>query len=494
MDHYASVLQAFPPASELADNGQYHKAAVLHVQKVQNLMKQNMANYADQLLERIDPAVQSISYLALLQTVVGREKASQLPDNKILDNILAFLLTFDARQIRYVGGALSSLLTFVRESASYPASIAVELFAYETNTVDQVLPIIQHTPIFYPGLRSSGDAETRPLCDPSLPPPAYITPETGLTARLSSTDVLRYDLLCGLCFIQRRAWRPALDALERVVSYPTRDGGCSKVMVEAHNKWLLVGLLCAGRTPTLPATTATGAGASKTYATLGKPYLAICKAFENDETAEPLRHEFESLGESFWRDDGNLSLVRVVFTYYQRWQIVNQRNVYTKMSLEQIRTRTMSAETAAPLPTVAEVETLVQGMIADGMLDGRVVHPDDGGPAYLEFLDPTAAEAPLSEAEFAAKMLLAAKRIKDLAPIVKATEERLATSKDYLRFLVKEQDAKDKERRGGGRGGRGGGGGDSGEAMLSNREEPILFDQLDDEDLMTGLLVGGGGH
>ena len=143
--------------------------------------------------------------------------------------------------------------------------------------------------------------------------------------------VMKYDLLVGLCFIQQRSWAQAFEALERVVTYPVKDIGCSKIIVEAYQKWLLVGLLLTGRTPTLPSNTAQSV--QKSYQTLGKPYISICKAFEGD-SAEVLKTEYESLGNQFWSQDGNLGLVRLVVSHYQRWQIIDLHEVYTKISLE----------------------------------------------------------------------------------------------------------------------------------------------------------------
>ncbi|KAK3325652.1 hypothetical protein B0H66DRAFT_529678 [Apodospora peruviana] len=485
MDHCASVLLAFPPASELADNEQYHKAVRLHIQKVEKLMAENgpaFPAYAENLLGVIHPADHSISYLALLQSLLTRDTPIQ---GGLLPQITTFLMTFDPRQIRYVGLAFSSLLKTVSGGELFPASVAGDLLAtallridpsgsvltshhiaavnlaYETDNVDPVLPLIEKTIVFYPGVKST---ESRYPCDMESSPVAYVTPESGLTTKLTSTAVLQYDLLCGMCFMQKRLWRQAFDALERVVTYPTKDVGCSKIMVEAHNKWVLVGLLLNGKTPTLPPIT--GQSAQKAYSTLGKPYSSIGKAFEKD-TAETLKAEFESLGLRFWAEDGNLGLMQLVLSHYQRWQIVNLRDVYTKISLEQIRKRTQSAETGGQLATGDEMKALVQSMIDDGMLNGVIETPADGTPAYLTFIEPT---EDLSEADFAAQLLLTARRMKDLGPIVKATNERLAMNRDYLRAVIKDQ-RREKDGLG--------------------RDPVAQFDtSIEDEDLMTGILPG----
>jgi COP9 signalosome complex subunit 3 len=339
--------------------------------------------------------------------------------------------------------------------------VALVKLAYTTDNVEPALPLLEKNIVFYPGAK--GMQETRPLCSLDLPPAAYITVDSGLTKQLSSADVLQYDLLRGLCYIQRRAWGQASDALERVITYPTRDNhSCSKIMVEAHNKWILVGLLLNGKTPKLPALTAPGA--QKAFAALGKPYQSIGKAFE-DKTADVLKAEFDSLGAQFFSEENNLNLMRLVMQHYQRWQILNLRQVYTKVSLEQIRTRTQSAETAKPLATEAEVEKLVLQMIDEGMLSGAVERPADG-PAYLAFDAPN---AEVSEVEFAQKMLGTAERLRDLEPLIKATNERLGTSRDFIKFLVAQQ-KKEKENR--------------------RDYDTSFLNQVEDEDLMTVVMAG----
>ncbi|KAK3373536.1 hypothetical protein B0T24DRAFT_623694 [Lasiosphaeria ovina] len=504
MDNAASVLLAFPPDGDLPTLEKYHKAVTAHVQQVERLLKDtttNLASLAPLLLEHVNPAVNSISYLALLQSILASEKTTQPQRLAVLPSVTAFLMTFDPRQIRYVGSALSRLLDLVATNELLPASAAVDVLAtailrlnpagsmltshhlslvslaYETNNIEPALPVLEKTIVFYPGVKGAA-AGKRLLGDPALAPAAYLTPESGLTTKLSSASVLQYDLFCGLCFIQRRMWQQAFDALERVVTYPTKDLACSKIMVDAHNKWVLVGLLLTGKMPALPSTTSQAA--QKTYATLGKAYTAIGKAFEK-LTAETIKAEAFSLGQYSLAEEGNLGLMQLVLSHYQRWQIVNLGEAYTKISLEQIRAQTQSAETGAPLETEAEIEALVESMIGDGMLHGVIEKPapaaeegDDGTPppppqpGYLHFLSPA---DDLSEQQFAAQMLAAAQRIKDLGPVVKAASERLGTRPEYVRYLVKEQ-KRDKD-----------GSGPNSAAMG-------FESTFDEEDLMTGVTAG----
>ncbi|KAL2132458.1 hypothetical protein VTI74DRAFT_3764 [Chaetomium olivicolor] len=483
MDQAASVLLNFPPSGQVTDD-EYYKAARSHNLDVQKLaLSPKFKDLAPQLLDHINPAVNSISYLSLLVAVQG---ANNLPLPDFLAKTAVFLTTFDSRQIRCAGKNFSTVLEWLTSGHLFPAPVAVELIttallrldrtgsvltshhvalvklAYTTDNVDHALPLLEKNIVFYPGVK--GVTDTRPPCVWDLPPASYITTDSGLTKQLTSNDVLQYDFLRGLCFIQKRAWSKALAALERVITYPARDShACSKIMIEAYNKWILVGLLHAGKTPTLP--TITSAGAQKAFASLGKPYQTLGKAFE-ENTAAKLKAEFETMGPQFFGEENNLSLVRLVLQHYQRWQILNLRDVYTKISLEHIRAQTQSAETAAPLATEADVEKLLLQMIDEGMLAGRIERPADGGPAYLTFIPPN---DEISETKFALEMLSTQQRLEELAPVVRAMNDRLGSSKDYIKYLVN-QGKKDKDGR-------------------RDYEMPFM-DQIEDEDLMAEVMTG----
>lgn len=335
-----------------------------------------------------------------------------------------------------------------------------------TNNIEPVLPIIEKSIVFYPGMK--GSTSTRNLSDPDLPPSGFITVENDFTKSLENKDILEHDLLRGLCFIQRRSWQQAFDAFERVITYPSRDNtNASKIQVEAYSKWVLVGLLLNGKAPVLPPTTPNGP--RKVYEVTGKPYYSLAQAFEK-RTAESFKTEYEGLSQGFWDEEKNVSLLKLVIEHYQKWQILNLRHVYSRISLEQIRTRTQSAETAAPLGSVQEIEALVQGMIDEGLLQGEVVHPENG-LAYLAF---SSTADDLSEEEFTRRMVATAQRIKALGPVVKATNERLASNKDYLKWLAQQ---KKHEQQGQSQGG--------GPVDVTG-----FGDVVEDEDLMTGIVAG----
>lgn len=267
-----------------------------------------------------------------------------------------------------------------------------------------------------------------------------------------------------MAYIARRSWQKAASALERVITFPTKDGGTSKIMVDAYKKWVLVSLLKDGKHSEPPSLT--GQAAQKQYSVQGKLYTTLAGIFAADD-ANTLKQEVER-NNTIWAEDGNVGLVHEVLSQYQAWQILNLRDIYSKISIPEIRAQTMSAETGAALAADADIEALVQNMIISGMLSGVVQKNDDGVP-YLTFLPP--ASQP-SELEFAQELASTALRLKQLQPIFRATNERLGTNKDWVKHAAKE--AK-----------RGADKGDGHDAMMGFQAE------VDDEDLMGGIVATG---
>ncbi|KAH7026158.1 uncharacterized protein B0I36DRAFT_247989 [Microdochium trichocladiopsis] len=489
MQHLAT-LKAFPPSGPaLRSDAAYDEAVTSHLKQLSRLIKDHnpeLVIHGPEFLKDLDPSIHSLSYLAVLHALVLPNLVTSAPPEFLLEKLVTFLLSFDARQIRYAGSHLQDILSALGTGQLLPPSVAVDALAtailrldpsgsiltsthislvklaYNTDNIAPALPVLDKSIVYYPGMASQSQPEQ--LCDMTLPPPAYISRLTGLTTTLKATNVLEYDLLCGMAYIARRSWQKAASALERVVTFPTKDGGTSKIMVDAYKKWVLVSLLKAGKHSEPPSIT--GSAAQKQYSVHGKLYTTVAGLFTADD-ASALKQEVER-NNTVWAEDGNVGLVQEVLSQYQAWQILNLRDVYSKISIAEIRDQTKSAETGAGLPENADIEALVQNMIISGMLSG-VVQKNDDGTSYLTFLPP--ASQP-SELEFAQELASTALRLKQLQPIFRATNERLGTNKDYVKHVVKE--AK-----------RGGDKGDANDAMMGFQAE------VDDEDLMGGIVATG---
>lgn len=305
--------------------------------------------------------------------------------------------------------------------------------AYNSNTIDDVLPVINKSIVFYPAMADRAMPEY--LADPTLTPSSYISRETGLTSTLKSSAVLEYDLFSGLVYCAARDWSKAQAALERVITFPTREGGCSKIMVDAYKKWILVSILANGKLAVLPSHT--GAAATRMFQTMGDTYTNFAALFSTSD-AVGLRLDVEKNAETY-QNDRNTGLVNEALAAYQKWSIIGLQQVYSKLSIAEIREQTKSAETGVSLARDEDVEMLIQNMIMSGMLRG-VIEKNDSGTAYLRFFANSGSHdiPPLSEKDFALQLATTAKQLKELGPVLQATRERLATNKDYVKHSAKE--------------------------------------------------------
>ena len=73
----------------------------------------------------------------------------------------------------------------------------------------------------------------------------YITPESGLSAKLEYRDHLIYFLYGAMIFMALKKWKRALHFLEIVIMSPVVNN-VSKIQVDAYKKWVLVSLLYKG--------------------------------------------------------------------------------------------------------------------------------------------------------------------------------------------------------------------------------------------------------
>ncbi|ATY65447.1 COP9 subunit 3 [Cordyceps militaris] len=448
--------------------------------------------------EVIDPSKNSIGYLYLIDMIIcsgigwsNLDKLTVTDKLTLAERIVPFLTSFDPVQVRYVGTTFRYLLEAVASGAFFPPAVSVELLvaailrldptgslftsthlllaklAVESNILEPALEVLDKEITGYPIVSSHREArearDSRPLSDPGLGPAAYISITTGLTDSFRGAHVLEYNFFRSIAYSSRRDWDKAFTALEQVVTHPVKDRGMSRIMVECYKRWVLVGLLKTGRVPTLPSYTASAAVA--TYNPLGAEYKELASLFTS-----PKAHDFKEYTDKnvkLWQDDGTTSLVAEVLSAYQKWQIINLRKIFTEVSIAQVRKLTCSAETGEPLATNARVISLIQGMLASGMLQGTldVNHSEDGG--FLHFGGPGPV---LTEQDFARDIATTFARITALNNQYKEVNDRLSEKKEYVKHVVLEQRRSDKE------------GPDAG----------VGFDsQIEDEDLMTGIMAHG---
>ncbi|KAK1982402.1 COP9 signalosome complex subunit 3 [Colletotrichum cereale] len=464
----------------------YDKTVKNHITKITRLFKDQtsaiVAN-APQLLQIANPDRHSISHLAILNTLKHINEASlPISVDAFHEHVARFLLSYDARQIRYVGDVFYDLVKDVVDCKFFPARQSIEIvvaalkrldpdsamltslhlavvkLAYETTNLDEVLPIIEKPWVFLPGMKDQSRAKY--LCDLTASPAAYINPSTQLTDHLTRENVTEHEYVSAMIFTTKQKWANAHDAYQRIITWPSRESSVSKLMTDSHKRWILTGLLALGQAPTLPSHVSPSA--QKSYATLSKPYADVAAQFATTNV-EQLKAEIEK-GAETWVADQTTTLMKEVVMAYQKWQILGLADVYHKISIPEIRQQTLSAETARNLQTDGEVEELLQEMVNIGMLQGSLEASPDGTKC-LTFL-PTDKEIEYTEYQ---KKIKDDSRIKTLNKLTKVSDARLAASKDYAKHMLREQKRQDKD------------GGQSQNVELG-------FDaSIEDEDLMSGL-------
>ncbi|KAG5981094.1 hypothetical protein E4U55_003308 [Claviceps digitariae] len=431
------------------------------------------------ILESLDPALHSISYVHVLQTLTEVANSDpQIPFKVLLDAIVNFLHNFDPIQIRYVGQSLRALVEKVGSGQLFSALAAVELLAavilridstgslftsthlmlaqlaYNSNSIESGLPVLDRDILFYP--HSMNTKENSVLCDPSLPTTSYISTQTGLTDQITITMVLEYNHLRGLMYTSKRDWIKAKEAFEQVISHPVKDRVVSKTMLDSYKRWVLVTLLGHGRASALPPyTTAT---AQSSYKISGRTYSNVAENFTLLD-AEVLKSQIQE-NASVWEEDGTSSLLQEVLSSYQKWQIVGLRQTHERVEIAMVRQMTVSAETGARLKDDDAILTLIRHMMEDGMLDGSSLEQDDSGNWFLSF-----SRDSLTEAEFATQIAQSYQNIESISKQYKQMNDELSSSKEYVKYLAREQKRAEKD------------GADAG----------FGFDcQIEDEDLMSG--------
>jgi COP9 signalosome complex subunit 3 len=299
--------------------------------------------------------------------------------------------------------------------------------ALESRNYNHAVPVLEKYILYFPGTKDQ--PKPKYICDMSLSPSAYITPETKLTSKLKYQDLLEYFYYSGMAFIALKRWEAALQCLENAVTFPAKDNVVSKIMVEAYKKWILVGILVEGKL--LPLPKSTSSGAAKSYHILAKPHETFAQIFENG-TASRLKAEADA-GQIFWSPECNAGLVQQVLAAYQRFQIRNLANIYSKISIQEIIKETTSAETGAKLPSVAVGEELVRDMITRGELHATL-GTSPTGQSILAF---SPSGQVLTELDMKKQLAASIHRIKTLTQEIKTTDRLLTHDKEYIKHAQK---------------------------------------------------------
>lgn len=410
----------------------------------------------------------------------------KLDNEQLFEKMTTFLRSFDPIQIRYAGEELMRVIETVArlaDNVNQPSQAIVSIrdallrldpttsvfsnihlilvkLALRTRSYNLVIPALDNIVLYFP--LQSHVSKMKPLCDISQHPTNYMTPDSGLIPRKPKfTDVLEYFFCCGLIYMGLEKWEMAQEYLENAIIYPSKASAVSKIQVEAYKKWILIGLMMDGKMPHLPDDTSETS--AKTYRTLAKHYESVAFLFETG-TASRLRAEIDA-GAQVWEDDGNTGIMILVLAEFQKWQIRNLSNIYSRISLPEVLSLTSSAEAATPAPTSASLSALISSMTANGSLYATLSTPlPPTNPAILTFSP--AGGPKLTEADMSREMQGATRRVVALNVEMKNLDRSLALDKDYIRVELKQKaDAVKMKGLGGG-------------------DHDMDIDQFEDEDVM----------
>lgn len=218
--------------------------------------------------------------------------ADLLPLQPLWSKCIHYLKYFNPVQARYVGHEWRQIIEIVAQAAQVASSVsqalpAPKMSVPKTNVVQPLLaakiirdamlrldpscavftsthlllvrfclyakaytcalPVLNRHICHLPGPVDRYASRNSPaLCanhDSSL---AFITEDSGLSAKVTSRDLIRYFLYGGMVYLALKKWSEASHFLELAMSMPT-TGPVSMIMVEAYKKWVLVGLLETGK-------------------------------------------------------------------------------------------------------------------------------------------------------------------------------------------------------------------------------------------------------
>lgn len=117
----------------------------------------------------------------------------------------------------------------------------------EARAYTAALPVLDHNIFYFPSITNKSAENTMfpYLSSRHESSSTYITPESGLSAKLEYRDHLIYFLYGAMIFIALKKWKRALLYLEIVIMSPVAIN-VSKIQVDAYKKWVLVSLLYKG--------------------------------------------------------------------------------------------------------------------------------------------------------------------------------------------------------------------------------------------------------
>lgn len=431
------ILLAFPPEKSVTTPKSYDKAIHEYLKSLETIDETTYTQKVEKqnLLELLDPAVNSIAYL---RTLVAQLEASSNDDHEHLDVLetrtLLFFATFDPVQIRYAGTDFLKLWRWLLNSVTQnddtdmtsvvnallrldPTAgtlitphLEVVRLCLARSVPSQALPILDKDVYALPARSQKGVPEELPSDEHELSN-AWITEKSGFSLRMDTPQVLEYYLVGASIYMGLGIWHRARIFLEAVILSPSLSHTASALQVEAYKKWLMVGLIVQGKPYPEPKTH--DPVVLKHLKTLSRMYDEFALDFE-------LRNlkKLQADVETGWRDvqeDGNAGLVREMVDACMRYRIIDLQKTYAALPV----TRMAKLLDIAPGDALQSLQRMMQEGHLPASLSGA------GTDTVLRFHDTTSSE---SHSDLEAQTL----RIQALVTQVRDADRRLQLTKEYV--------------------------------------------------------------
>ncbi|KAF2088670.1 hypothetical protein K490DRAFT_39645 [Saccharata proteae CBS 121410] len=527
MAELAATLFSFPPDEsnlEQLSPKQYDDQIHNYLGALAKLPKnwaKSTTSGSDDLLEILNPAVNSIPYLhVLLARIHGlTDRAKSIPDTirpegKLWNHMIQFINVCDPIQIRYVGGPYRELIEvldgIVRALDTpglgvEPIRIAMMRMdptlgtftsnhllylrlCHEVQAHREAVAVLDNYIYSFPKERINGGELTLPCAD-HLTSNGYITSQSGISDKLEPGHVHEYFMLGANSYLALRQYSDAQLYLEHILTAPTQNVA-DGLMAEAYRKWLLVGCLIDGVPP--PALKTTNVNAFKTIRAASKAYETIADVFSSGD-ATKLSAEIHA-GWETWENDGNTGLIRKLETHLNRFFVKNLQKTYAAIPVSTVA-KWMNQSTSA---TTTYIQTLIDDCFLNATIEQTppsTTSPTTTNTDYpiVRFRSELSSGFTKSEEQQRKDLLQQARRTQQLAEHVKQASQRLGLSKEFVELEKRKAKSKEGEgQQGPGAGGAGGAvgvtapGGSTGlvgaETMDTSWE---VYDQ--DEDMMGDI-------
>ncbi|TKA30477.1 hypothetical protein B0A50_02705 [Salinomyces thailandicus] len=440
MADVVATLLSFPPenASTLSPK-EYDKVIDGYLKKLVKLPSSVWTKPVGKqnVLDLLNPAVNSIPYLAALteQTrAVGRDTKKR---QELLERAVIFCTSFDPVQVRYDGEQWTEVMNWtlaalvagdvptvspvttamlrLDPTAGTFTTLHLSLlrYSFEAGVPSQTLPILDKDIYAFPSSPTKNVPEELYSEQHELSN-AFITTKSGYGPKLQPEYVLEYYLLGAHVYIGLRDYDRARLFLEHNILHPSPHNATSALQVDAYKKWLLIGLLSEGRTWPLPRTHNTSV--MKSIRSLAKAYDTLAEDFEKREFRK-MAAEME-VGAQVWLDDGNMRLVKEVGDALLKYRVVDLQKTYAALPVSRVANFLgFAADTTAHM--LAE-------MIRSGNLQASISQSAAPGDAILRF-HPTSTILE-SDIDLEAQT----RRIQDLTTFVRDADRRLQLTKEYV--------------------------------------------------------------